>query len=472
MPTRNLTQMATQPQHGTLIGKWRLDSFLGRGGNAVVWSGVDDHGHLGAVKLLINVKSSREPFKRFRREIETHRHLTEMGEPGVLPLLDYYLPEPTSAREQPFLVTSLATPIIAALQDAQVADVIVAIRDIARTLDSLHRRGLGHRDVKPENLYNFNEQWMLGDFGLVDVPDAEELTTGAKALGPRYYLAPEMVAAPETALSPPADVYSLGKTLWVLLTGQRYPLPGPHRLEEPLMALETYVAGASLRPLDLLLERMTTLSPIGRPDAGAVAVELESWLQFHQSPVGRSEIGANPSLAIAAGNLKAEMAPGRRQAEQRARRFEQCDELTAVLRGFVAELANDLHQHGVEVTRDDNETLMPLALQWQLLNEEFRWGHCAVVEHYIPSSGITVDRRAREVYLWSGVALRTTSDGEAFVGFGHAVGSAHPQTTWTENCRGHLGSALLAAQCRDLAATLRAEMLPALTKFTEAVQRL
>jgi hypothetical protein len=47
---------------------------------------------------------------------------------------------------------------------------------LARLVEEL---GLGYRDIKPRNLYELDGRWLVGDFGLVDVPNAEELTPRA-----------------------------------------------------------------------------------------------------------------------------------------------------------------------------------------------------------------------------------------------------------------------------------------------------
>jgi len=131
--------------------------------------------------------------------------------------------------------------------------------------------------VKPDNLYRAGEGWLIGDFGLVDAPNVEPLTEGAVNLGPRHYLAPEMIISPHAADGAAADVYSLGKTLWVLLTNQAFPLPGEHRLDVDLMRLTTYSTHEGLASLERLLETMTRTDPKRRPSAERVADELARW---------------------------------------------------------------------------------------------------------------------------------------------------------------------------------------------------
>jgi hypothetical protein len=55
-----------------------------------------------------------------------------------------------------------------------------------RSLVSRQTHGVAHRDFKPSNLYEFDGKWLMGDFGLVAVPNVEELTRTGKPLGPAH----------------------------------------------------------------------------------------------------------------------------------------------------------------------------------------------------------------------------------------------------------------------------------------------
>jgi serine/threonine protein kinase len=167
--------------------------------------------------------------------------------------------------------------------------VVDAMRCIARTLGGLADQKISHRDIKPENLYCHKGQWVVGDFGLVDYPGKEAVTVRGRALGPRFYLAPEMITDPVHADGRPADVYSLAKTLWVLGAGQNYPPPGFQPASISQNSLNMYVGHPHADILDRLIERATRHSPTERPTMGMMADELDAWSEMAQrvSEVGR-----------------------------------------------------------------------------------------------------------------------------------------------------------------------------------------
>lgn len=267
-----------QRKRGETIGSWRLIRELGRGGNGNVWLASGESGETVAVKLFREegLRGARraERMGRFAREIDILRTIS--GDPGVLPLLDSCGDLPI-----PWFAMPVAIPLPKRMaKRPHVEDIVVCVFELAVTLARIaSQSGIHHRDIKPENLFWFDGRWVLGDFGLATRVNLEQaLTEKGERLGPMYYIAPEMLEDASAAAGGPADVYSLSKCLWKLLTGQHYPVPGEIRLEVSAMRLRSYVAHERVHLLDPLLEAGTRHDPSARPSMGEFAEELGTWL--------------------------------------------------------------------------------------------------------------------------------------------------------------------------------------------------
>ena len=260
---------------GDRIGDWLLEAELGRGGNAVVWRATRGKSE-AAVKILTSTRPGSESYRRFRDEIGALNQLRDLE--GILPLLEAHLPDRPSAKNPAFTVMPVADTARSALAGSSLEDVVSAVASLATTLSLLAEKGIAHRDVKPENVFRYRGSWVLGDFGLVEFPNKDAITVPGKRLGPAHFVAPEMIADPVNAQGPPADVYSLAKTLWVLASGQRWPPPGELRLDRPGLLLSSYVGGQRTQLLEPTIARATRHQPTERPTAAALASQLQAWL--------------------------------------------------------------------------------------------------------------------------------------------------------------------------------------------------
>ena len=262
---------------GDELDGWRLQDLIGRGGNATVWRAARTDGTNAALKILNSARSASEPYARFRREIETLEALGRM--PGILPILGSSLPDQPSLTRPAWIALPIATPIDEALEGAPLDLVVTAMERIAQTLAGLHdEHGIAHRDVKPRNLYQFDASWVIGDLGLVAIPDAATLTGNDRPLGPTNFMPYEMLMDPANADGKPADVYSFAKTLWVLATNQRWAPPGEQRADDSAFAIGRFYAHPASRLLDELVARCTRVAPADRPPMGQVAADLRAWL--------------------------------------------------------------------------------------------------------------------------------------------------------------------------------------------------
>ena len=262
---------------GQRYGKWLAagEKPLGAGGNGEVWRAETADGRSGAIKILTAGRGpgGRDRLGRFRDEITFL--LAHPDFPGILPLLDSHISDVAS--EASWYVMPVARPIREPLgDDPDPAVVVGAIAEIASTLTSLTAEGVAHRDIKPDNLFELDGRWVIGDFGLVTYPDKDPRTQHGRKLGPIDYMAPEMRRDADQADPGPADVWALAKTLWVLLTGQGLPLPGTHRPTEPAHALLERITFRFAAELDLLLEKATLTEPRERVSMEDMAHELQA----------------------------------------------------------------------------------------------------------------------------------------------------------------------------------------------------
>lgn len=260
-------------RQGDDVDGWKLLGRLGRGGNSDVWRAA--HQIHGEAALKILSRTGRDRRRRFTAEIKLLRKLG--WHPGVLPLIDARLPDEGGSTVA-WLAAPIATEAPKALgKDPGFSATAAAVLGWAETLADLAKDGVGHRDIKPPNLFQFEGRWVLGDFGLATYPEKEPVTGPSRRVGPLYFMAPEMLREPDRADFGPADVYSLAKTFWVLATGERYPPEGQIRADLKGHDLRGWIDQPGALAVGALLEEATRLDPAQRPTMRLFATRLAQW---------------------------------------------------------------------------------------------------------------------------------------------------------------------------------------------------
>lgn len=322
---------------GQRFGEWVTtgQERLGGGGNGEVWRVKAADGRFGAVKVLLRRRGTAGLYRlsRFKDEIGfliAHPHF-----PGILPMLDSHISD--DLNEPSWYVMPVAMPIREALgSDPTPGIVVAAVAEIASTLQALAAEGVGHRDIKPDNLFGLGGRWVVGDFGLVTYPEKNPRTEHGRRLGPIDYMAPEMRQDADSAASGPADVWALAKTLWVLLTGQVLPLPGTHRPAEAAHALQERITFGFVAELDLLLEKATQIEPADRISMADMARELSACV------APPPEARRSASLAELHARAAALTATSRRDVIDTQGRRERLNEAWLALDQIVADAAEEL----------------------------------------------------------------------------------------------------------------------------------
>ena len=259
------------------LSDYKILDSLGQGGNAFVWRATNKESEFALKQLKSDhSRSFKEKKQRFIDEtqsvLKVQNHIR-----GVLPIIDCALPD---ARGNYWYTMPVATPILKKNPELSLDEKTQAVIELADTMVLLHARGIVHRDIKPRNLYFYEGHYCLGDFGLVDYPDKSDVTRSHETVGPRFSIAPEMKRDAKNADGKKADVYSLAKTLWMLLTGNDTGFEGMYIADDRLIGLRfrTEFRTEHLVELEALLSDATKEDPDSRPTMSAFSQRLNEWL--------------------------------------------------------------------------------------------------------------------------------------------------------------------------------------------------
>jgi len=265
---------AKSPTRGHSVGCWSLRRRLGQGGNGEVWLAKDRNGALVAIKLL--KKTRPIPYARFRDEVAALK--LAAGVDGILPILDSYLPNEIG-HCRPWYAMPVATPLLDAVKSMETQARVLAIAQVAETMARLHAMGIAHRDIKPGNLLIYDSRCHASDFGLVVYPNKPHLTASKEQLGPRWTMAPEVRREGRKANPFSADVYSLAKTLWIVLTEQHRGFDGQYNSDGELN-IKKYCVDLYITSLEALLSDSTQHNSERRPTMEVFAKSLRDWLEI------------------------------------------------------------------------------------------------------------------------------------------------------------------------------------------------
>jgi beta-lactam-binding protein with PASTA domain len=214
---RQWPRVADVAENTMVDGRYRITGRIGTGGMADVYCAHDEHlGRDVALKMLHRRFAQDQEFvERFRREASAAAGLQH---PNVVGVFDRGQYDGTYYIAMEFLRGRTLKDLItqdAPLDQMRALDMTV---QILRAAGFGHRRGVIHRDFKPQNvIVDEEDRVKVTDFGIARA-GASEITETGSIMGTAQYLSPEQ--AQGTAAEESSDLYSIGVMLFEMVTGQ------------------------------------------------------------------------------------------------------------------------------------------------------------------------------------------------------------------------------------------------------------
>ena len=207
---------------GHVLGNYRLIRKLGEGGVGTVYEG--EHVRLGrkmALKVLHPETASAEVIVRFFNEA---RAVNLLRHPNIVDVEDFVVADTGEHYLIMELLVGEDLRSVISRQGVMLPSDVSAIGEhMAGALAAIHRAGILHRDLKPDNIFLARKPTgvvaKLLDFGIAKfLTDTEGMTRAGMTLGTPEYMAPEQIIASGKP-GPRADIYSLGMLMYECVAG-------------------------------------------------------------------------------------------------------------------------------------------------------------------------------------------------------------------------------------------------------------
>ncbi len=313
-----LKQIIEAERSGQKIPGYKVMGKLGAGAMATVFKAKQlSLDRLVAIKVLPRKFSSNAQFiERFYAE---GRAAAQLNHPNIVQAFDvgkagdyhYFVMEFVDGR-------TVFDDIVKHKRFSESEAIDIAIQT-AEALLHAHDRGLIHRDVKPKNIMiNQDGVAKLADMGLaraISDKEAAEAEAG-KAFGTPYYISPEQIRG-EKNIGPPSDIYSLGATLYHMVTGN-VPFDG----KNPSAVMHKHLKSELVPPdhvnpklsggLSEVIEMMMSKEPRKRyQNCKDLLIDLRAVRKGEQPPIAHKEVFEADLATIVAAEAAApaEIAP-------------------------------------------------------------------------------------------------------------------------------------------------------------------
>jgi serine/threonine protein kinase len=268
---------------GAVVGEYRIQSLLGRGGMGVVYAAVQPVIEKRVAIKVLSAQFSGAP-DLVRRFIDEARAVNRIGHENIIDIFSFgQLPDGRHYFVMEYLEGSTLAERLEwkDLPAAEIPEILIQICD---ALDAAHAKKIVHRDLKPENIWigvstRGAPRVRLLDFGIAKLLDSGEgvVTAVGAVIGTPLFMSPEQCNG--RGVDHLTDIYAMGVLMYRIFAG-RLPFLGDTYAEILAQQINKMPASPSSLepvppPLDRLIMRCLAKDPKERPQtAGELAAAL------------------------------------------------------------------------------------------------------------------------------------------------------------------------------------------------------
>ena len=272
-----MNNIAAQLSKETLLqnGKYRIEKVLGQGGFGITYlARQQSTGQEVCVKeffmrdfcsrsannysVTLGTSANKDLLERYRNKfIKEARTISTLDHPNIIHIYDIFQENGTAYYVMDYIDGESLSEMVKHRGILPEQEAVNYIRAVGDALRYIHQRNINHLDVKPGNIMvrRSDSRVFLLDFGMSKQYDTAGNQTSSTPLGISYGFAPLEQYSPEgiKAFSPQTDIYSLGATLYYLITGT-IPPPANELLASELEGFPSTISASIKKAVSLAMK--------------------------------------------------------------------------------------------------------------------------------------------------------------------------------------------------------------------------
>jgi serine/threonine protein kinase len=274
-------------------GKYQIEQALGEGGFGVTYRAVRLPINQVVVIKTVNAVNwaDLDPDEQQQQFQQEARRLAQCQHPNIVTVTDFFIEQGLPYLVMDYIPGKPLSDIAVPGRPLPEATALYYSQQIGDALQVVHRQGLLHRDVKPQNImiHDLTGEAILIDFGIARELQSGRTQTHTSIVSDGY--APIEQYLPKARRSEATDVYGLAATLYTLVTGE-IPVASVLRSHQPLISPRQIVPHLSLRTEQAILQGMA-MELADRPPS------IATWVNILQGKSSPHRVSRKPSATSA-----------------------------------------------------------------------------------------------------------------------------------------------------------------------------